>query len=59
MRSTATTVRVVPTKADAPRRPGLVLLMVCVAIFMLMLDEETERHEIAIRPKGGTTTSGP
>src|SRR5437870_9810253 len=38
MRSTATTVRVVPTKADAPRRPGLVLLMVCVAIFMLMLD---------------------
>jgi EmrB/QacA subfamily drug resistance transporter len=37
MSSTVTTARAEPPVA-APRRPGLVLFMVCVAIFMLMLD---------------------
>ncbi|MFC1437419.1 MFS transporter [Streptacidiphilus sp. N1-10] len=39
MSSTATTARgSTPVDSAAPRRPGLVLFMVCVAIFMLMLD---------------------
>ncbi|MFI6763837.1 MFS transporter [Micromonospora sp. NPDC050417] len=37
MSSTAATARTAPL-VDAPRRPGLVLLTVCVGIFMLMLD---------------------
>jgi hypothetical protein len=36
MSSTATTAS--PSRVDAPGRPGAVLLLVCVAIFMLMLD---------------------
>jgi EmrB/QacA subfamily drug resistance transporter len=37
MSTTVTTERTIP-KVEPPRRPGLVLFMVCVAIFMLMLD---------------------